>query len=136
MKMPDVFNDLLASKKFTFTLLTSVLAVLAWKMGWTEAHETKLLLTTLWPVYLASQGVADVGDKLAKGRVIESAAHEATQKEKNAEMRTLIEGVLKVYAEFADRYYTKNAAGVTEAPILVPEPPASSVRTQPEKKEP
>jgi hypothetical protein len=68
--MPAVIPDLFTSKKFVFVLVVSVLAGVASYFGVMTKAEALGLLGVLWPVYLGSQGLADVGQKLADAHVI------------------------------------------------------------------
>ena len=82
--MPLVLTDLLASKKFLFTILVTFAVLLAgWQGAMTKA-EVLSVLGILWPVYLGAQGVADVGGKIAQGRVEQEIILREHETNKNA----------------------------------------------------
>ena len=68
--MPPVISNLLASKKFIFVLVISVLAGLGERFGLLTKSETMGLLGVLWPVYLGAQGFGDIGQKLADAHIL------------------------------------------------------------------
>ncbi len=67
--MPLVLQDLVQSKKFIFVLLVTFAVLAAGTYGAMTKPEVLAVLGVLWPVYLGAQGVADIGAKIADGRV-------------------------------------------------------------------
>ncbi len=63
--MPLVIKDLLSSKKFIFTMVATVLLILAGKLGALPMEKVQSFLEILWPVYLGAQGLADMGKHAA-----------------------------------------------------------------------
>jgi hypothetical protein len=63
--MPTVLKDMLASKKFIFTLVATVLLILAGKTGMLPMEKVQSFLELLWPTYLGAQGLADLGKHAA-----------------------------------------------------------------------
>lgn len=62
--MKQTIQDLFASKKFLFTFTLTVLCLLAARFGLAPSDYVKQVLYVVWPVYIASQGLADIGDKI------------------------------------------------------------------------
>ena len=63
--MPKVLKDMLASKKFIFTIAATVLLIIAGKLGALPMEKVQSFLEILWPVYLGAQGLADLGKHAA-----------------------------------------------------------------------
>lgn len=91
---PNVIQNLLKSKKFVFTLLVSCILFVGSKYGLLDQKTLETALTVLWPTYLLSQGIADVGAKKAEGDLKrEMALHE----NKSAENKALFENLTPLF---------------------------------------
>jgi len=67
--MPQVFKDLVLSKKFVFVLMTTFALIVAAHFDALPKEDVVTLLKILWPVYIGAQGIADIGENLAAGKV-------------------------------------------------------------------
>lgn len=116
--MPPVLNDLLASKKFIFTLAVTLLVLVAGHFGALTKPEVMAVLGVLWPVYLGAQGVADVGQKLADGRVVQQemiGEHEAARSKSVNDVMAI---GLPILAQMMSQSYGKGSASVGAPTVM------------------
>lgn len=93
--MPAIIKDLFNSKKFLFTLLLTAALLAGTGFGLLPKEDALRILVVLWPVYLGAQGIADIGDKLARAKLeIEeawAANDKETQERKNEASKLLMD---------------------------------------------
>jgi hypothetical protein len=92
--MPPVLTDLAASKKFVFVLFVSILVGVLAYLGVLTKPETLGLLGVLWPVYLGSQGLSDVSQKLADAHVLVQGERQALISQDKIALHTMINSLL------------------------------------------
>ena len=92
--MPPVLKDLASSKKFVFVLFISVMVGVLAYLGVLTKPETLGLLGVLWPVYLGSQGLTDVSQKLADAHVFVQTERQALISQDKVALHTMINTLL------------------------------------------
>jgi len=121
--VPAVLTDLASSKKFLFTLVTTLIVLAAGWAGALSKAEVLGVLGVLWPVYLGAQGIADVGQKLADGHVAVREMAGEQQATKDAQLSVMIETmtptILKVIEGLGPRTPPPPYSGVVAMRALV-----------------
>jgi hypothetical protein len=113
--MPLVLSDLLASKKFLFTLAVTLAVLVAGHLSLLSKPEILALLGILWPVYLGAQGVADVGAKIVTGRVAQEQLFGQRDVARTESINNAINAFMPAFLKAMDR------SGTVGGPI--PSPP-------------
>lgn len=114
--MPEVIKNMLSSKKFVFVLLVSVIAVVSAHYGVITKPETIAILTLLWPMYLGSQGVADIGDKIGQWKAKTAEIRKAADTEHNNAKASMIQAMIPVIMEALKM----KVGGISTAPVGEP----------------
>jgi len=101
--MFEILTSFATSKKFLFTLVITVGVFVAGHYGWLTKEEAEGFLKVLWPTYLAAQGIADIGAKIAAGNMANAKTYsEADAKlvdQKQAAIGNVVETFTKAYTE-------------------------------------
>lgn len=97
--MPPVIIDLVNSKKFIVALVVTIAVFIAAYTGAMDKAQVLTVLGTVWPVYLASQGLGDIGEKLGGALVQKEETISADRAAQRTHMAQTLQGMAPVFSE-------------------------------------
>jgi len=111
----ETLKEFTTSKKFLFVLVGTLFVLVGAHYGWMTKEEAESFLKVLWPTYLAAQGIADIGAKIAAANLSNAKTYsEADAKlvdQKQAAIGNVVETFTKAFIEA-----TKKSAATEPAP--------------------